>query len=128
MLPSLREGDFLRWERIDIRNARRGDILGFSSADACRIVIHRLTRVIHGEGGRCFVVTAGDASGPDCPRMISGSVIRITHVLRNGIWRIPGNPRAMGTFIRNGCRIRKLLAGHMRNILKYLHLYGIDIG
>ena len=91
MWPELVPGDILRAVRILPAELKPNEIivLNYRSDNP---VVHRLISIKEISDSNIELHTAGDRGGADPPAQICGNeeLLRVTGVLRKGIWKTPG--------------------------------------
>jgi hypothetical protein len=113
MLPTLVPGDLIRGRYVHATSIADGNIIGYRLPDG-RTIVHRVQRVIRTMEETVLAATSGDYSGADPPVLLSGRVIRVHSVLRNGKWHVPRNL----AFLYTLCR---LVPGRLLH--RVMHLY-----
>lgn len=102
MWPGLVPGDVLRAERAAAEDLSPGDVIVMGPAGD-RPVVHRLTGVSRHPSGKLELCTTGDRSGPDGTPVTAETgeeLLRVTGVLRRGVWKTPpGSPSRLSLLI-----------------------------
>lgn len=122
MEPTLRHGDLLRARYAPVEELRSGDIVGLPSRRHGSMVVHRVSRILEGDGESILLVTSGDLTGQDEPVPLRPPLLKVESVLRNGVWRRPRNSTGLKRII-DMCPKRIInLTRHCRLLMRYLRL------
>ena len=124
MLPVLRDGDLLRATWASIDSVGKGDIIALERSGGRAYIVHRVTRIADGGNGTRLVLTSGDNSGPDPPRLMEGPVLVVRNVLRRGLWRSLRNSFPLRLLYL--CRRVSVLHRVYRHLLRLTPYYALE--